>query len=121
MPRRRHLRLCLVALAVLVPVVLAACGAGGGRQRAAAPSTGDADATVAVADMAFSPKTLDIAAGDTVAWLWEEAIPHDVAFDDGPTSPKQASGTWQRAFDRPGSFDYVCTLHPGMRGTVVVR
>ena len=119
MPRRR-LRPGLVPFAVLVALALAGCGSGG-PERTAAPSTGDADATVAVADMAFSPKTLDIAAGDTVAWLWEEAIPHDVAFDDGPTSPKQASGTWQRAFDRPGSFDYVCTLHPGMRGTVVVR
>ena len=114
-------RLRLVAVGVLVSVVLAACGAGGGRQRAAAPSTGDADASVAVADMAFSPKTLEIAVGDTVAWLWEDEIPHDVAFDDGPTSPKQTSGTWQRAFARPGPFDYVCTLHPGMRGTVVVR
>ena len=124
MPRRLllrlRLRLCLVALAVTVTLALAACGSDG-PERTAAPSTGDADATVAVGDMSFSPETLEIAAGDTVAWRWDDAVPHDVAFKGGPASPKQASGTWQRAFDQAGSFDYVCTLHPGMRGTVVVR
>jgi plastocyanin len=117
MPRR----LCLVALAALVLVTFAACASDDDRQRTAAPATGDAAVTVTVANMSFSPKTLEVAAGETVAWVWDTDTTHDVAFEDGPTSPKQKSGTWQRTFDRPGSFDYACTLHPGMRATVAVR
>ena len=116
MPRR----LCLFALVVLGPVSLAACG-GDDRERTISPATGDAATTVSVDDMAFSPKTVEIPAGEAVVWVWVGRAVHDVVFDDGPASRKQASSTWQRAFERPGSFHYVCTLHPNMRGTVVVR
>lgn len=33
---------------------------------------------------------------------------------DGLASPTQDSGTWSRDFAEPGSFPYVCSLHPGM-------
>lgn len=108
-------------LLVLVLAVLAfACGADD-RHRAASPATGDAAFTATIDDGRFLPETVEVASGEAVAWVWEDGTVHDVAFDDGPASPKQSSGTWQRAFDRPGSFDYVCTLHPNMRGTVIVR
>ncbi len=111
----------LLAVLALASLAVAGCGAGDARPRTAAPATGDADVTVVVGNMVFSPATVEITAGDAVAWVWKDDTVHDVAFDDGPASPKQRSGTWQRTFDRPGRFDYVCTLHPNMRGTVVVR
>jgi plastocyanin len=45
---------------------------------------------------------------------------HDVAFDDGPASLKLRTGTWGRTFEEPGTYDYLCTLHPNMTGTVTV-
>ena len=119
MTRFRPLR--LLALLALAALAVAGCGAGDDRPRTAAPATGDADVTVVVGNMAFSPTTVEITAGDSVAWVWKDDTEHDVAFADGPASRTQRSGTWQRTFDRPGRFDYVCTLHPRMRGTVVVR
>ncbi len=107
-------------LAVVV-AVLAGCGSDDDRQRIAVPATGIAAATVAIDDMAYSPRTVEVAAGETVAWSWKDDSTHDVAFDDGPASPKQKSGTWQRTFDQPGAYPYICTLHPAMKGTVVVR
>ncbi len=116
-------RLRLITLIVVIAGVLAACG--GAReddlQRTAAPATGTAAATVVIDDMAFSPETVEIAAGETVAWLWRDSATHDVAFDDGAASPKQKSGSWQRTFTQPGTYGYDCTLHHNMTGTVIVR
>ena len=114
-------RLTLAAATVVAALSLAACGSGNDSQRRANPATGESDVTVAVAGLEFSPETAEIRPGDTVAWVWEDDTTHDVAFENGPASPVQRSGTWQRTFERRGSFDYVCTLHPGMRGTIVVH
>ena len=115
-----HRRLRPLLLAAVIPVSLAACGADD-RQRTDAPATGDAAFTATIDNGEFLPEKVEVATGQAVAWVWKDDTVHDVAFDDGSASPKQKSGTWQRTFDRPGSFDYVCTLHPNMRGTVVVR
>lgn len=49
------------------------------------------------------------------------AHPHNVKFDDGPSSDNLAFGaTFQRVFNDAGTFDYVCTIHPGMVGRVTV-
>ncbi len=56
-----------------------------------------------------------------MTWVWDGRVQHDVVFDDGSSSARQRNGTWQRAFDRPGTYNYVCTLHPNMTGRVVVE
>lgn len=106
--------------AVVAAVALAGCGGGGGNQRTAAQATGNAAATVAVEDMSFAPGDVTVGAGQAVAWKWDGRAVHDVAFDGGPASPKQTRGSWERTFADAGTYRYVCTLHPGMKGTVTV-
>ncbi len=104
----------------LLVVVVGACNEDQ-RHRTVSPSTGKAAATVELKDLAFTPETTSLEVGQSVAWDWKDGtIIHDVAFDDGPTSPKQTLGTWERTFPDPGSYDYVCTLHPQMTGKVIV-
>lgn len=75
-----------------------------------------------IADMSFDPDTVTVPAGGTVAWRWEDTpVEHDVALDGGPASPVQEDGSWQHTFDEPGTHEYLCTLHPAMTATVVVR
>lgn len=74
---------------------------------------------VAVRDDFFSPAAIEVPAGTTVTWTWEGQHPHNVV-GDGFESPVQTAGTFARTFDDPGSHDYECTLHFGMRGRVVV-
>ena len=124
--RMRHTPL-LAALTVAALVVGTACTSDNADARSetlaspTSPQTG-ADATVTIADMAFSPTNVDVSAGDTVAWVWNDGhVPHDVTFEHGQSSSKEDDGTWQRTFDRAGSYTYQCTLHPFMHGTVTVR
>jgi plastocyanin len=97
----------------------AACGADGNRQDGAA-AVGDEPGTVVVSDVTFSPDAVEIDAGEAVTWSFEDRMPHDVTFDDGPASPQMKTGTWERTFEEPGTYEYICTIHPNMKGTVAV-
>jgi plastocyanin len=56
-----------------------------------------------------------------VTWTNADQSPHNVTFDDGPSSSNLNFGaTFQRVFNDPGTFDYECTIHPGMVGRVTV-
>lgn len=98
----------------------AACGSA-----AADPSTEQAiditeAPTVAVVDNAFEPVHAEIAPGTTVRWSWEDtSTQHNVVGDDFE-SPLQESGTFGHTFESPGTYDYRCTLHGGMRGAITV-
>ena len=98
--------------------VLAACGGGGSDE----PSSREPN-TVELRDIEFKPEKLTVEAGTTVTWRFEDqGIPHDVVADDKSfKSEVQDSGQFQHTFDKPGTYKYVCTLHPGpMKGTIVV-
>lgn len=115
-------RLVSASLLALTLVALTACrAADSDRLGAGAPARGAADATVTLVDMSFSPTVTAVGVGEVVTWVWDDRpVEHDVVFGDGPASPRQRTGTWQRAFERPGTYEYVCSLHPSMRGRVFV-
>jgi plastocyanin len=113
---RRGLK--LAALVGVLALALAACGTG----EASSPSTvADTDGpTVVIEDLAFEPETLTVKAGDTVTWVWNDgALDHDVK-GDGFRSEVMSEGTFSHRFDEPGTYDYVCTLHPTMTATIEV-
>ncbi|MEI7925665.1 MAG: plastocyanin/azurin family copper-binding protein [Chloroflexota bacterium] len=56
-----------------------------------------------------------------VRWTNNDTVEHDVILADG-SSPVIAPGaSFERRFDRPGTYAYSCSFHPFMTGTVVVR
>ncbi|OBA61746.1 amidase [Mycobacterium sp. 1100029.7] len=85
----------------------------------AAPVSGD---QVTIDGFAFAPATLTIKAGSTVTWTNRDEEPHTVAASDGSFhSPGMGTGAvFTHTFPSAGTFDYVCSIHPMMRGTVVV-
>ncbi|MQY37594.1 hypothetical protein SRB17_55980 [Streptomyces sp. RB17] len=91
------------------------------RATAATPVSADA---VAIKNFAFSPATLKVTAGTTVTWTNEDTDAHTVtsAGAGGPLhSPALAThGSYTYTFTKPGSYAYVCTIHPFMTGTVEV-
>jgi plastocyanin len=85
----------------------------------AAPVRGD---QVTIDGFAFEPGSLTVTAGTTVTWTNRDEEPHTVAASDGSFhSPGMGTGgTFTHTFAAAGTFDYVCSIHPMMRGTVVV-
>ena len=78
--------------------------------------------SVNIDDFAFAPTTLTIPAGSTVTWTNKDGEPHTVVANDGSfhSPAMDTNGTFSFTFPIAGSFDYVCSIHPFMHGTVVV-
>jgi len=88
----------------------------------ASPIANAPGATVTMIDIAFDPPQLEIPAGTTVTWTNAEAIPHTATAVDGlfDSGVLEEGATFQHTFATAGAFDYVCVIHPDMRGTVTV-
>jgi plastocyanin len=73
--------------------------------------------------MSFEPATVEIDAGTAVRWVNSGGLPHTVTSTSGPMDfdePLPDGGTVILTFDEPGTYEYACTIHPGMTGTIVV-
>jgi plastocyanin len=79
-------------------------------------------ASVSVRNDFFAPKTVAIARGDAVRWVWRSrGRKHNVASPAFGDSGYLRRGSYTIRFARPGRYAYFCYLHEGMSGTVVVR
>jgi plastocyanin len=83
----------------------------------AAASTG-----VTIKNFKFTPGTSSVHVGDTITWTNQDIAPHtatakDGSFDTG-TINKNKSGS--HTFTKAGTFPYICSIHPNMKGTVTV-
>ncbi|MEJ8856237.1 plastocyanin/azurin family copper-binding protein [Variovorax robiniae] len=80
-------------------------------------------AKVSIANFAFVPGPTTITAGQSVTWRNDDGAPHGVAFkDNAPGAPLLLPGEqFSRRFDKPGSYEYVCSVHAYMTGVVVVK
>jgi plastocyanin len=120
--------------AAAAAVVTLACG---GFAVGAAVSSDDddgADATqpgapaegaepVVIRDFAFAPPDLSVAVGTTVMWTNEDSTTHTVRDSSGAViaSPNLGQGdTYTAMFTEPGTYDYICTIHTSMTGSVTV-
>jgi len=123
-------------LMIATLVAAAACGGGGASNSVTNPTGGNpsggnptggsdnpqATNAVAVGDNIFTPSSIVVAVGTTVTWTWSPNVTtHNVVFADGTKSADQATGTFSRTFSAAGTFNYSCTLHSGMNGTVKVQ
>ena len=63
------------------------------------------------------------APGTTVTWSNDDGAPHGLAFNDAAqgTDLLLPGATFNRTYDKPGTFDYVCAVHAYMTGKVIVR
>jgi plastocyanin len=80
--------------------------------------------TVNVADNFYGPKTLTVGKGTKVTWKWVGVLRHNVVVRTGPSafsSRTQVRGSYSHTFTKKGTYQLVCTIHPKMKMTVVVR
>ena len=81
-------------------------------------------ATVNMPGTLFSPTNVDIAQGGTVSFVFP-ALAHNVLFNSTAGAPQDipitSNATVTRTFATKGTFNYVCSIHTGMIGAIVVR
>ncbi len=78
---------------------------------------------VEISNFSFKPEDITITAGTTVTWTNKDAATHTVTSDDELFDSGNLSkgDTFQYTFNQTGTFDYHCTLHPNMKGKVIVK
>ena len=70
----------------------------------------------------FVPETISIKKGDTVKWINQDTASHDVKIGEIVTSPIMKKGeSFSHVFNDAGEFNYICGLHPAMKGKIIVE
>lgn len=110
------------ARAVLVLLLAAAASGGASPPAGAAGGAAARLHRVVIEDFGFHPPRLEIRPGDSVEWVNRDLAPHTAGAEDGGwdsgTLARQQS--YRLSFTAAGSYRYLCTFHPMMRGEIVV-
>lgn len=88
-----------------------------------ASTTAEKSSVVSMSGNKFDPAELTVDQGTTVTWSNTDSTTHTVtapsgAFNSGDLSPGRNFGY---TFNEPGTYEYGCTIHPDMKGTVIVK
>lgn len=133
-------RALLASIAVLLTFALASCG--GDDSEDTSPATREAETTapepsgsepapsgearraekVEIVEFAYDPDPVTIQVGGKVNWINRDSAPHtataeDGSFDTGTIEEGKLKG---ETFKEPGTYPYICSIHPTMHGTVEV-
>jgi amicyanin len=117
MPLRNTLRTTVIAatLGATTAAILAAIVLPGRTQGSAS--------VVSIDNFTFNPQKLTVEAGTAVTWTNKDDIPHAIAAVGKEFKSKvlDTDNSFSFTFTTPGSYDYFCSLHPHMTGTIVVE
>jgi plastocyanin len=103
-------------------VLCAALSSGAVLIAATTLSRADEEAEVKIDNFTFSPVPVRLKQGEQVTWVNRDDIPHSIVVTGLPvrSHPLDTDGTFAYRFERAGVYNYVCGLHPFMKGQVVV-
>jgi amicyanin len=78
--------------------------------------------SVKIDNFKFGPRTLTVTAGTKVTWTNDDAVAHSVNFSSGKINSKTLDqhAKFSHTFTTPGTYKYICAIHPFMHGTIVV-
>jgi plastocyanin len=81
-----------------------------------------ADVTVKIRNFKFEPANLAIAVGKTVQFINLDEEPHTATATEGAFDSKalDTNQTWNYTATTPGTYPYICSVHPFMKGTLTV-
>jgi plastocyanin len=110
------------ALAAAAGGALLAVAAGAvAQQIASAPS-----AEISIENFSFSPAALTVAPGTSVTWVNNDEEPHNIVNVGQATRLFRSQGLdggdkYAFVFDQPGTYEYICSIHPRMSGKIIVK
>jgi plastocyanin len=118
----------VVAVLAVAGLALTGCSSGGGSAGHSGSKGGSsggpatATNTVTIKNFAFEPKSITVKAGTVVTWTNTDSAPHTVTAADKSFDSKDfgKGKSYSYTFSKPGSYDYICSIHQYMKGTVKV-
>jgi plastocyanin len=119
------MRLALTAL--LLALAIVACGGddgGGGEQPTASGECPSGAVVIRMVDIKFDPEEATASVGQEICWPNEDEIEHNAVAESGADFESELYGkgeTFTTTVEEPGRVEYVCTVHPGMDGTIDVQ
>lgn len=89
-------------------------------------NTGESNAStsnVSIQNMSFYPAVIKVKKGSAVTWMQKDRMTHDVVSSDRlfKSQRLRQGQTFTQTFDQPGVYNYYCSLHPSMKGQVIVE
>lgn len=80
------------------------------------------EVTIAIKNFAFEPDSVTIKVGAKVTWTNEDYVSHTVTSEEGVfDSGTLGNGeTFSYTFEEAGTYEYICTIHPSMKGEIIV-
>lgn len=112
--------------ALLASTALLAAGCGSDDEPAGDANEGEAVSgqQVEMKDIAFQPETIKVRTGETITWVNRDAVQHDVVNVKEGEEPRSElfneGQTYEWTPTEAGTVEYLCTVHPNMKGTVEV-
>jgi len=81
---------------------------------------------ISIENFSFTPSTLTVGVGTEVTWVNNDEEPHNIVNVGQPTRVFRSGGLdggekYSFIFDKPGTYEYICSIHPHMSGKVVVK
>ncbi len=113
----------VIAIGALLIVLLAddASSGASASSTSSQPSSG-AVTKIDIADFKFKPATVTVKAGAKVSWVNQDSAEHTATMAGGfDTGNLQKGDEKTLTFAKAGTYAYVCSFHPFMKGTVIVR
>jgi plastocyanin len=79
--------------------------------------------TIVLKNFHFTPTSLTVPAGTTVTWKNLDGEPHTVVSMDGlfRSGGLDQNDVFTFTFDTPGTYRFLCSIHPQMMGTIIVK
>jgi plastocyanin len=116
----------LIISTFVLCITFYSCGKSSGSNNSNTNTGGTTTNTVVIKNFAFSPASLTVTKGTKVTWVNNDGPAHTVTatdngntFNSGTIAP--GGGTYSFTFTTVGDFNYKCSIHPQMLGTVHVK
>lgn len=77
--------------------------------------------SISITNFAFNPASLTVNKGDTVVWTNNDSAPHQISGGGINSTIMGKTESYSLTLTTTGTIDYYCSIHPSMRGTIIVK
>lgn len=76
---------------------------------------------ISIKNFQFNPTSITIKSGTTIRWINEDSASHTIKSNDFNSEKLVTGKEFEFVFSKPGTYDYICGLHPSMKGRIIVE